>query len=397
MISFTQNYAPNNELCVQTMRAEGVTTTFELEPLGIVYCWVPGVSCNFDLVSNSVSKVDIIGNLICAKTGFGIRFCNEGNEPYPTDCNGISSVISPLRFSYYKVNIYVNNDFSTFFYYDNRDCSFPMNNCSSHNCYGNDITIRYDVENNEIYYKKTIERDPSLDGFKILLRGESLNWWEVQECTNYCVDGIDPRSFPVLDSPERSEYGNPILSWQPPLNWSPIFYEVERAINSESFSVIRTLNPTELTFTDYQITWGGNNLDMLVQYRVKAIFDNAELPYDFSNTQKIETEQKIQKQNIITLNSNEENGFFIQNSPNPFNPQTTISYLLTEKSNVTLKVYNVLGKEVSQLLFNTEQEVGIHSVNFDATNFQSGIYFYHLSTENGNRKFVQTKKMILQK
>jgi type IX secretion system substrate protein len=80
-----------------------------------------------------------------------------------------------------------------------------------------------------------------------------------------------------------------------------------------------------------------------------------------------------------------------QNYPNPFNPSTIIRYNLPARSNVSLKVYDVLGSEVATLLNNSSQNVGQHEVNFDASRLSSGIYFYTLTTG----KFVQTKKMML--
>ncbi|HAB54257.1 MAG TPA: T9SS C-terminal target domain-containing protein, partial [Ignavibacteriales bacterium] len=67
-----------------------------------------------------------------------------------------------------------------------------------------------------------------------------------------------------------------------------------------------------------------------------------------------------------------------------------ISWQLAVGGNVTLKVYDVLGKEVTTLV-NNELEAGSHSVNFDASNLSSGIYFYELRAGN----FIQNKKMIL--
>ncbi len=70
-----------------------------------------------------------------------------------------------------------------------------------------------------------------------------------------------------------------------------------------------------------------------------------------------------------------------QNYPNPFNPSTNIQYTIISKQFVTLKVYNVLGKEVARLV-NENKSPGIYSVKFDATNLPSGIYFYRLNNEN---------------
>jgi len=86
-----------------------------------------------------------------------------------------------------------------------------------------------------------------------------------------------------------------------------------------------------------------------------------------------------------------------QNYPNPFNPITVISWRLTVSSNVTLKVYDVLGNEIATLV-NEEQQAGNHSVSFDAANnnqrttnsLPSGVYYYKLQAG----KFSQTKGMI---
>lgn len=79
-----------------------------------------------------------------------------------------------------------------------------------------------------------------------------------------------------------------------------------------------------------------------------------------------------------------------QNYPNPFNPSTTISYSIPKTANVSLKVYDALGKEVAQLI-NKEKAAGTYEVQFDASNLSSGIYFYTLKTNS----FLNTKKMIL--
>jgi hypothetical protein len=80
----------------------------------------------------------------------------------------------------------------------------------------------------------------------------------------------------------------------------------------------------------------------------------------------------------------------MQNYPNPFNPSTTINYQLPMISYVTLKVYDILGREVKTLI-NGIQQAGTHSVIFNAAGLSSGVYFYRLNSAN----FVQTKKLIV--
>ena len=81
-----------------------------------------------------------------------------------------------------------------------------------------------------------------------------------------------------------------------------------------------------------------------------------------------------------------------QNYPNPFNPSTNIQYAISSRQFVTLKVYDVLGKEIATLV-NEEKATGKYAVNFNAGSLASGIYFYKLQAGD----FVQTRKMILLK
>ncbi|MFH0736709.1 MAG: T9SS type A sorting domain-containing protein [bacterium] len=81
-----------------------------------------------------------------------------------------------------------------------------------------------------------------------------------------------------------------------------------------------------------------------------------------------------------------------QNYPNPFNPQTVISYYLPERNIVSIKIYDILGKELGTLI-EKEQNAGTHKINFDASNLTGGVYFYQIIS--GNHK--ETKKMIFLK
>jgi hypothetical protein len=81
-----------------------------------------------------------------------------------------------------------------------------------------------------------------------------------------------------------------------------------------------------------------------------------------------------------------------QNYPNPFNPSTTIKYSIPSESHVVLKIYDMLGREVSTLL-NEEKAPGIYSVNFIAGNLPSGVYLYKLTAGN----YTSVKKLILLK
>lgn len=78
-----------------------------------------------------------------------------------------------------------------------------------------------------------------------------------------------------------------------------------------------------------------------------------------------------------------------QNYPNPFNPSTKIDFTLDKKQKVRLSIYNTLGQEV-KVLINSERPAGLNTINFDASEFSGGIYFYKLKTN----QTVATRKML---
>lgn len=92
--------------------------------------------------------------------------------------------------------------------------------------------------------------------------------------------------------------------------------------------------------------------------------------------------------------SQPDNFILRQNFPNPFNPNTIISWNLAKESSVQLKIYDVLGREVASLI-NEKQTAGEYKINFNADEYGlcSGIYFYKLVTN----EFTDIKKMILLK
>jgi hypothetical protein len=82
-----------------------------------------------------------------------------------------------------------------------------------------------------------------------------------------------------------------------------------------------------------------------------------------------------------------------QNYPNPFNPSTQIKFSVPKTSNVTMKVYDVLGKEVAVLVNNELKQAGFYTVEFNASNLASGIYFYRINAGD----YSAVKKMVLVK
>ena len=159
---------------------------------------------------------------------------------------------------------------------------------------------------------------------------------------------------------EVNNYGFEILRSIQDDNWEKIGF-VEGNGNSNS--------PKYYSYTDTDVHQGK------YLYKLKQIDNDGK--YEFSDIVQID----IGTVNRYSLS---------QNYPNPFNPTTKIDFSLPLKQVVTLSVYNSLGEKVTQLL-NEEKDAGDYSVTFDASNLQSGVYFYRFETLD----FVKCNKMIL--
>ncbi|MBS1551564.1 MAG: T9SS type A sorting domain-containing protein [Bacteroidetes bacterium] len=168
------------------------------------------------------------------------------------------------------------------------------------------------------------------------------------------------------------------------LNWSTLTetnnsgFDIERSSNGTWSKVGTvtgngtTISTSNYSFTDRNVASGNYN------YRLKQIDFNGNFEY-FNLSNEV----------IVGIPS----GFdLLQNYPNPFNPTTSINFELPVDGNVSLKIYDMSGKEV-MILVNEVRSAGYYSVNFNAANLPSGIYFYTLSAEN----FTATKKMMLLK
>jgi M6 family metalloprotease-like protein len=130
-----------------------------------------------------------------------------------------------------------------------------------------------------------------------------------------------------------------------------------------------------------------------VRYRVKAVDNTQKVSVPSDSVMQMVLGGYPDKISVDPPNSEKPTEYsLMQNYPNPFNPTTTISYSVPKNGLVTLKVYDILGKEVAELV-NETKETGNYSVTFNASELPSGIYFYTLTSGN----FTATKKLILLK
>ncbi len=173
--------------------------------------------------------------------------------------------------------------------------------------------------------------------------------------------------------------GNDVsLAWTTVTELNNQGFEIERKDGSGSWNRVGFVkgNGTRTTITEYAFTDKGVK-EGRYSYRLKQIdFDGT---VDYSNIVEVEVGTPI----TFALD---------QNYPNPFNPSTTISYRIPEAATVTMKIFDVTGTEVATIV-NAKQDAGSYTVNFDMTNFASGMYIYKI--EAG--KYSAIKKMMLMK
>lgn len=171
---------------------------------------------------------------------------------------------------------------------------------------------------------------------------------------------------------------------------------VERSLNLGAFSVVANLSGQTTSFIDWGVPYAGSGPGS-ARYRIKARdVGSYESPWSsivniaYGDAWKIGVDDDI-------VSVKPESFYLSSNYPNPFNPSTKINYTLPEEANVQLKVYDMLGSEVAELV-NETKRAGYHIVDFDASNLSSGIYIYRITALKGERVlFNESKRMILMK
>ncbi|MEO8664407.1 MAG: T9SS type A sorting domain-containing protein [Ignavibacteria bacterium] len=170
------------------------------------------------------------------------------------------------------------------------------------------------------------------------------------------------------------------LAWTTTSEVNNSRFEIERSVSNEWTSVGSVEgNGTTLTSTNYSFT--DRNLNTGVyHYRLKQIDFNGNFTnYNLYGEVNVGIPVKFD---------------LSQNYPNPFNPSTKINYDLPFDSKVSIKIFDMSGKEVADLVSEIKT-AGYYTVSYNASNLSSGVYAYRISAEANGNNFVSTKKMIL--
>jgi hypothetical protein len=333
---------------------------------------------------------------------------NEPSLSCDTDWKGFyfawgSSTCIPIdniAYGLYKVTNSYNNDY---FYIDLRDCKYAGGSYSPCNYYNPDFLIRYNESEGIFRWRRA--GSPQSNPWNLISTGEILYVWDIKN------NGTPPTTSTFEDYWDhalvvvKGSNNHPVLVYgpYPDDEFDLQYYKVQRFNNCNPSNGWQTID--EITNTYYE----DESLEFCTAtppaecinecyyiYRIIAV-DNQSNESDPINAVGLslvgDPPQKINlgSYNMIT-------GYTInQNFPNPFNPLTTISYSIPEDAKVTIKVYDMLGTEVAELV-NETKPAGYYETVFNAANLNSGVYVYKITALKGDRiLFSESKRMILLK
>lgn len=286
----------------------------------------------------------------------------------------------------YKITAKVNNVVKDHFFIDYRTSDLPdAINVPPPGCQI-DYALDFDVAAEKFYFRST---QNEFSGYH--------TFWDLRPCVSLITAGLENYWDNALAAiPDNNN--NPRIVWGKypgnpggSISGYKIYRSGEHAPGQQpgSFSHLATVNSDVSSYIDNTVTMGTDYSAR--SYYVTCVYDgewDGLLETDPTNTVEVRLE--------IPQKSSDDNSDIIdnlsyrlhQNYPNPFNPSTVISYQIPADNYVTLKVFDVLGREVA-----THKEAGSHSVEFNASDLPSGIYLYRIQVGN----YTETQKLILQK
>lgn len=283
--------------------------------------------------------------------------------------DNIAGINPIMALGKYRISAIENGVEHASFYMDWRTSGY-LGYTGSPDCY-----FLYDVANNHFLNETGTQ----------IIDGTQQSVWDL-------IPGI-PHVTSVLGlfTTQTNQSSHPALSWNA-YNGTCLGYFVHRKLTMDNTTQTTQYFTTSTSWTDNDFNFTNPRIaNAQAEYWVTAKLSDSEQSAGANHT--FATGQswlawKIRGKNDDAIYSYQ----LQQNYPNPFNPSTTINYELQKSGLVNLKIYNMLGKEVADLI-NETQEAGLHEVSFDASNLPSGTYIYKIQSGN----FVQVRKMILLK
>jgi hypothetical protein len=206
-------------------------------------------------------------------------------------------------------------------------------------------------------------------------------WYSVSLNNPITVTGLIPVELTSFAA--AGTRGGVQINWETATESNNLGFDIERSINRKEFQKIGFVNGKGTTTQKSSYAFLDQTAGSGKQYyRLKQI----DLDGAFKYSSTVEVDLSVPETFSLS-----------QNYPNPFNPTTTLSFGLPVESEITLAIYNSVG-ELVRMAAKGIYQAGNHSINFNASDLTSGIYYYSLKAvgTNGN-EFVKTAKMLLMK
>jgi hypothetical protein len=250
-----------------------------------------------------------------------------------------------------------------------------------------DLATMGGVDNiNKLYILKRNLANDSWVALSTTVSGTVLTATGLTSFSDFAIGGDNNNQLPV----ELSSFTSSVNGKNVVLNWSTSTEE-----NNSGFNVERRANGTE-TWVNAGFVAGNGNSNTIknysfedrnlssggYHYRLKQVDFNGNYKYyDLANEVTVGIPSKFA---------------LSQNYPNPFNPSTKINYEIPFDSKVSIKIFDITGREVASLV-NNVQLAGYYTVDFNASALSSGVYFYQITADGGSQSFAKTLKMMLVK
>jgi len=241
-----------------------------------------------------------------------------------------------------------------------------------------EVEGEYLIENDPHNWNNVTSTKQNFESEVVILASKQTTQTSVP-WTGIIASGITPTPVELAYFAGTLDENKVELNWRTETEVSNYGFDIERQVPISGWEKLgfveghgNSNSPKEYSFADYDINRSG-----MYKYRLKQIDNDGKFEYSY----------------VITVYVGAPAVFYLsQNYPNPFNPSTKIDYSVPQASKVTLKVYDILGREVASLV-DEYKEIGTYTATFDASNLPGGIYFYSISAGD----FIQTKKMSLVK
>ncbi|MEW6654808.1 MAG: T9SS type A sorting domain-containing protein [Bacteroidota bacterium] len=210
--------------------------------------------------------------------------------------------------------------------------------------------------------------------------------WQIKyvDGTGYLQNFASVKAEKEKKEKEKKKAGDIIIALAPSNEWVPLY------VNSDVLT--RPHNPTDLRdyYLKCSVTDASGTTKTSNEWFVDVTSDPP--PVNPPQTNTLPVDNMKSKLSPLAMEGEETVTYSLDNYPNPFNPATTISCSMPQAGHVVLKVYDVLGREVAELV-NGFKEKGKHIVTFNASSFASGFYVYTIKVND----FFASKKMLLTK